>query len=72
MLKEMAWQGRSGGLDVATDVNQSVDYGAVTAIRDVLKKKKFNSRTALPPLQDGSNISVSTPAIFMIIIITVH
>ena len=58
-LKELAWQGRSGGMDIPNplDVSQSVDYSTASAIRDALKKKKINNRTPLPPLDGNNNVS---------------
>jgi hypothetical protein len=58
-LKELAWQGRSGGMDIPNplDVSQSVDFNTASAIRDALKKKKINNRTPLPPLDGNNNVS---------------
>lgn len=49
-LKEMSWQGRSGGLDIDMSYDSS------------LKKKKVNSRTSLPPLTDEPPRLTSAPS----------
>lgn len=50
-FKELSWQGRSGGLDIDMNYDSS------------LKKKKVNSRTSLPPLnQDDPPRLTSAPS----------
>jgi hypothetical protein len=48
-LRESAWQGRSGGLDIEQRADNTV-YASVD-----FKSKKINQRTPLPPLVDEIN-----------------
>jgi hypothetical protein len=57
-LRESAWQGRSGGLDIEQRPDNTL-YSSVD-----FKSKKINQRTPLPPLVDEINANNRVSAIF--------